>query len=159
MQLGYLERVKNRFAAQPMVYNQFLDIMKDFKTQSSVPVSRSVSVTCFICVDRIDTEGVIRRVKQLFKGNKQLILGFNQVCQAIYQSELIKRRSVECQFLPPGFKIELDPPPEVGCNSLLCGAYWSALCVVANSWRIARTRIQSSCKLCQQNQGTPAVLA
>jgi len=74
--LGYLERVKNRFAQQPIVYNQFLDIMKDFKSQN------------------IDTEGVIKRVKSLFKGNRSLILGFNQ-------------------FLPPGYKIELEPsPPE-----------------------------------------------
>jgi len=70
--LGYLEKVKNRFASQPVVYNQFLDIMKDFKSQN------------------IDTEGVIKRVKSLFKGNRSLILGFNQ-------------------FLPPGYKIELEP--------------------------------------------------
>jgi paired amphipathic helix protein Sin3a len=41
---------------------------------------------------RIDTEGVIKRVKSLFKGNRALILGFNQ-------------------FLPPGYKIEMDPEP------------------------------------------------
>lgn len=34
--LGYLEKVKNRFVLQPIVYNQFLDIMKDFKSQKSV---------------------------------------------------------------------------------------------------------------------------
>lgn len=75
--LGYLEKVKNKFASRPQIYNQFLDIMKEFKSQS------------------IDTEGVIKRVKTLFKGNRSLILGFNQ-------------------FLPPGYKIELPPekPPE-----------------------------------------------
>lgn len=73
--LGYLEKVKNRFAQQPAVYNQFLDIMKEFKSQS------------------IDTEGVIKRVKSLFRGNRGLILGFNQ-------------------FLPPGYKIEMDPEPK-----------------------------------------------
>ncbi len=36
---------------------------------------------------RIDTEGVIKRVKQLFRGNKSLVLGFNQ-------------------FLPPGYRID-----------------------------------------------------
>lgn len=33
--LGYLEKVKNRFVAQPTVYNHFLDIMKDFKVSAS----------------------------------------------------------------------------------------------------------------------------
>jgi len=68
--MGYLEQVKTKFANKPQVYNQFLDIMKDFKSQA------------------INTEGVIDRVKTLFKGNRNLILGFNQ-------------------FLPPGYKIEL----------------------------------------------------
>ena len=71
--MGYLEKVKNKFADKPQVYNQFLDIMKDFKSQA------------------INTEGVIERVKTLFKGNRHLILGFNQ-------------------FLPPGYKIELPLP-------------------------------------------------
>ncbi len=46
---------------------------------------------CLFCCDdrcRIDTEGVIRRVKTLFRGHRELILGFNQ-------------------FLPPGYKIEM----------------------------------------------------
>jgi hypothetical protein len=71
--LGYLKKVQTRFQDEPAVYNQFLEIMKEFKSQS------------------IDTEGVIRRVKTLFKGNRNLILGFNQ-------------------FLPPGYKIELTEP-------------------------------------------------
>ena len=37
--LAYLEKVKAQFANQPVIYNQFLDIMKHFKSQ------------------RIDTEG------------------------------------------------------------------------------------------------------
>jgi paired amphipathic helix protein Sin3a len=37
---------------------------------------------------RIDTAGVIQRVKQLFKGHRELILGFNT-------------------FLPKGYEIEL----------------------------------------------------
>jgi paired amphipathic helix protein Sin3a len=32
--LSYLELVKVKFSDQPDVYNQFLDIMKDFKSQS-----------------------------------------------------------------------------------------------------------------------------
>lgn len=32
--LAYLDQVKGRFSDKPNVYNQFLDIMKDFKSQS-----------------------------------------------------------------------------------------------------------------------------
>lgn len=55
-------------------------------------------LTCSICyVDcRIDTTGVIARVKELFKGHRDLILGFNT-------------------FLPKGFEITLpledEQPP------------------------------------------------
>ena len=31
--LSYLDQVKYEFSAQPEVYNRFLDIMKDFKSQ------------------------------------------------------------------------------------------------------------------------------
>ena len=31
--LSYLDSVKAQFAEQPEVYNKFLDIMKDFKSQ------------------------------------------------------------------------------------------------------------------------------
>ena len=47
--LSYLDNVKNQFADQPRVYNEFLDIMKEFKSQST------------------DTPGVIRRVTTLFQ--------------------------------------------------------------------------------------------
>ena len=57
--LQYLDQVKVRFVDQPDVYNQFLDIMKDFKSQ------------------HIETPGVINRVSMLFAGNPELIEGFN----------------------------------------------------------------------------------
>ena len=57
--LSYLDQVKVRFVDQPDVYTRFLDIMKDFKSQS------------------IDTPGVICRVSQLFNGHPNLIQGFN----------------------------------------------------------------------------------
>ena len=57
--LQYLDKVKTQFGNQPMVYNQFLEIMKNFKAQ------------------HIDTPEVIRRVSELFKGHDNLILGFN----------------------------------------------------------------------------------
>jgi histone deacetylase complex regulatory component SIN3 len=72
--LLYLDQVKVEFGDRPHIYNEFLDIMKTFKTH------------------QIDTPGVIRRVSNLFHGNKKLVLGFNT-------------------FLPEGYKIEL---PEDG---------------------------------------------
>lgn len=68
--LLYLDQVKVEFGDRPHIYNEFLDIMKTFKTQ------------------QIDTPGVIRRVSNLFQGNRRLVLGFNT-------------------FLPEGYKIEL----------------------------------------------------
>eukprot|EP00798_Chlamydomonas_sp_ICE-L_P000490 gene490-1896_t len=57
--LSYLKEVKSRFSANKDVYDNFLEIMKEFKAQ------------------RIDTTGVIQHVKQLFKGHRELVLGFN----------------------------------------------------------------------------------
>ncbi|KAL5552983.1 hypothetical protein UlMin_040384 [Ulmus minor] len=68
--LQYLKAVKDIFQDKREKYEDFLEVMKDFKAQ------------------RIDTTGVIRRVKELFKGHRDLILGFNT-------------------FLPKGFEITL----------------------------------------------------
>lgn len=38
--LTYLDQVKVQFHDQPDVYNRFLDIMKDFKSQAYVSPSR-----------------------------------------------------------------------------------------------------------------------
>lgn len=57
--LLYLDQVKLEFSDKPHIYNEFLEIMKNFKAQS------------------IDTPGVIQRVKKLFRGYNKLILGFN----------------------------------------------------------------------------------
>ncbi|PWA44006.1 SIN3-like 2 [Artemisia annua] len=77
--LTYLKEVKDMFQDQREKYDMFLDVMKDFKAQ------------------RIDTTGVIARVKELFKGHNNLIFGFNT-------------------FLPKGYEItvieEDEPPPK-----------------------------------------------
>ncbi|XP_010692047.2 paired amphipathic helix protein Sin3-like 2 isoform X2 [Beta vulgaris subsp. vulgaris] len=76
--LQYLKEVKEMFQDQREKYDHFLEVMKDFKAQ------------------RIDTEGVIARVKELFKGHNNLIYGFNT-------------------FLPKGYEITMDdvePPPK-----------------------------------------------
>lgn len=73
--LSYLKTVKDIFHNRRDKYDEFLEVMKDFKAQ------------------RIDTSGVIDRVKDLFKGHRDLILGFNT-------------------FLPKGFEITLEPEIE-----------------------------------------------
>ncbi|XP_042497948.1 paired amphipathic helix protein Sin3-like 4 isoform X3 [Macadamia integrifolia] len=77
--LAYLKSVKDIFQDNREKYDEFLEVMKDFKAQ------------------RIDTTGVIARVKELFKGHRDLILGFNT-------------------FLPKGYEITLpledEPQPK-----------------------------------------------
>eukprot|EP01135_Chromosphaera_perkinsii_P004375 Nk52_evm26s279 gene=Nk52_evmTU26s279 len=68
--LSYLDQVKIQFSDHPQVYNQFLDIMKDFKSQS------------------IDTPGVIGRVSTLFDGHPDLIRGFNTFLPPGYKIEV-----------------------------------------------------------------------
>jgi len=67
--LGYLDQVKSKFNDQPFVYNQFLDIMKEFKSQS------------------LDTPGVIAKVSTLFRGHTDLIVGFNTFLPPGYRIE------------------------------------------------------------------------
>uniref|UniRef100_M0ZLV9 Paired amphipathic helix protein Sin3-like 2 n=1 Tax=Solanum tuberosum TaxID=4113 RepID=M0ZLV9_SOLTU len=57
--LSYLKEVKDMFSDQAEKYNMFLDVMTDFKRK------------------RIDTVGVIAKIKELFKGHPRLLLGFN----------------------------------------------------------------------------------
>lgn len=58
--LTYLKELKERLRDKKHTYDEFLEIMKEFKAQ------------------RLDTEGVIKRVKTIFAGHVDLILGFNQ---------------------------------------------------------------------------------
>ena len=91
--LSYLDQVKLQFGNQPQVYNDFLDIMKEFKsqryTEDRVGRDGESHIVCFsLFTCSIDTPVVISRVSNLFKGHPDLIVGFNT-------------------FLPPGFKIEV----------------------------------------------------
>ncbi|KAJ3286991.1 Transcriptional regulatory protein sin3, partial [Borealophlyctis nickersoniae] len=80
--LSYLDQVKSQFRDQPEVYNRFLDIMKDVKSQSIANTPK-----------RMDMRGVIDRVSTLFRGHPDLIMGFGA-------------------FLPPGYKIEPTDDPD-----------------------------------------------
>ena len=77
--LLYLDDVKREFRNQPGVYNEFLTIMKNFKTQA------------------VDTPGVIERVSKLFRGYNKLILGFNTFLPEGYKISAadLKRREAE----------------------------------------------------------------
>ncbi|XP_078148844.1 paired amphipathic helix protein Sin3-like 3 isoform X2 [Carex rostrata] len=75
--LDYLKRVKEIFQDQKGKYDEFLEVMKDFKSQ------------------RIDTNGVIMRVKELFKGNRDLILGFNNFLPKGYEIKFDEKKPVE----------------------------------------------------------------
>ncbi|EDV37338.1 uncharacterized protein Dana_GF11469, isoform A [Drosophila ananassae] len=68
--LSYLDQVKFQYADQPQIYNNFLDIMKEFKSHC------------------IDTPGVIERVSTLFKGHTELIYGFNMFLPPGYKIEI-----------------------------------------------------------------------
>ncbi|CAL9240107.1 unnamed protein product [Arabidopsis halleri] len=69
--LNFLKAVKDKYQDNREIYERFLTVMKDFKAQ------------------RAHTCDVISRVKELFKGQPELLLGFNT-------------------FLPMGFEITLE---------------------------------------------------
>lgn len=85
--LSYLDAVRQQFHDRPDVYNHFLDIMKDFKSQQYVYAFWNVASPNRIFLLSIDTPGVIERVSTLFSGHPILIQGFNT-------------------FLPVGYRIE-----------------------------------------------------
>uniref|UniRef100_A0A669EBC9 Paired amphipathic helix protein Sin3b n=1 Tax=Oreochromis niloticus TaxID=8128 RepID=A0A669EBC9_ORENI len=89
--LSYLDQVKIRFANDPGIYNKFLDIMKEFKSQS------------------IDTPGVINRVSQLFHGHPDLVLGFNAFLPPGYRIEVPKNGMA---FLQSPFSAQVSPSPQ-----------------------------------------------
>jgi paired amphipathic helix protein Sin3a len=83
--LTYLDAVKNQFVEQPDVYNNFLDIMKDFKSQVYVVYDFCLTLAEWRLFPRIDTPGVIERVSTLFRGHNDLIQGFNTFLPAGYR--------------------------------------------------------------------------
>nr|XP_033812218.1 paired amphipathic helix protein Sin3b [Geotrypetes seraphini] len=100
--LSYLDQVKIRFGSDPATYNGFLEIMKEFKSQS------------------IDTPGVIRRVSQLFHEHPDLILGFNAFLPVGYKIELPKNGRVIVQTAVPNqVSSNSSPSATTGSGSTL----------------------------------------
>lgn len=95
--LAYLEQVKNHYGDQPQIYNNFLDIMKEFKAQT------------------IGTTQVIRRVSRLFEDNKHLILGFNTFLPPGYHIEMRNDPATGSNlagYVAPGATFSTLQPPE-----------------------------------------------
>ncbi|XP_048065825.1 paired amphipathic helix protein Sin3b-like isoform X2 [Megalobrama amblycephala] len=88
--LSYLDQVKIRFGNEPGIYNTFLDIMKEFKSQI------------------IDTPGVINRVSQLFHGHPDLVLGFNAFLPPWYRIEIPRNGWA---FIQSPFPSQVSPGP------------------------------------------------
>ncbi|MCO5596002.1 hypothetical protein L7F22_050054 [Adiantum nelumboides] len=80
---SYLQAVKEIFKHEKGRYDEFLEVMKDFKAQ------------------RIDTVGVIEKVKKIFKDHHDLLLGFNTFLPRGYEikphveEEIVKKPPVE----------------------------------------------------------------
>ncbi len=96
--LIYLDDVKREFKQQPAIYNEFLSIMKNFKTQE------------------VDTPGVIERVSKLFRGYNKLILGFNTFLPEGYKISLedLQKKEAEEQALEAASKTTEAPPAVQG---------------------------------------------
>uniref|UniRef100_M4EGB7 Histone deacetylase interacting domain-containing protein n=1 Tax=Brassica campestris TaxID=3711 RepID=M4EGB7_BRACM len=75
--LSYLKAVKDMFQDKKDKYDTFLEVMKDFKAQ------------------RVDTSGVIARVRVLFKGYDDLLLGFNTFLPKGYKITLPEKKAVD----------------------------------------------------------------
>ncbi|KAF3566921.1 hypothetical protein DY000_02012915 [Brassica cretica] len=75
--LSYLKAVKDMFQDKKDKYDTFLEVMKDFKAQ------------------RVDTSGVIARVRVLFKGYDDLLLGFNTFLPKGYKITLPEKKTVD----------------------------------------------------------------
>ena len=69
----------------------------------------------FIFKIRIDTEGVIKRVKTIFKGHRDLILGFNQflpkvvpVYSSFNRRHFLKRSCLTTSWFNQGHEIRVE---------------------------------------------------
>ncbi|ORY94197.1 hypothetical protein BCR43DRAFT_507394 [Syncephalastrum racemosum] len=91
--LTYLDQVKMEFSDLPNIYNRFLDIMKEFKSQT------------------LDTPGVIERVSMLFHGRPELISGFNTFLPPGYYIQCTTDPSVVRVTAPNGVVSTIHTAP------------------------------------------------
>lgn len=88
--LLYLDDVKREFGDRPRVYNAFLAIMKNFKSQE------------------VDTPGVIDRVSNLFRGYNNLILGFNKFLPDGYKIRMEDLERADALYASEQAKLKLE---------------------------------------------------
>mmetsp|Transcript_19817 Transcript_19817/g.57504 ORF Transcript_19817/g.57504 Transcript_19817/m.57504 type:complete len:305 (-) Transcript_19817:65-979(-) len=89
----YLNKIKAVFADRPRVYANFIKVTSDFTSKT------------------IDTAEVIRRVKDLFFGHNDLILGMNIFLPERFKIELIDLKEDECQVDPSQSSFPLSSFP------------------------------------------------
>ncbi|ORX55361.1 hypothetical protein BCR36DRAFT_581393 [Piromyces finnis] len=89
--LVYLDQVKEQFNNSPQVYNQFLDIMKEFKSEN------------------LSTPGVIERVSTLFKDHPNLIIGFNTFLPPGYRIEPPANGQETVKVITPNNQMNMQP--------------------------------------------------
>ncbi|XP_062511637.1 paired amphipathic helix protein Sin3a-like isoform X2 [Corticium candelabrum] len=146
--LSYLDQVKAQFGKQPQVYNDFLDIMKEFKSQS------------------IDTPGVIGRVSSLFKGHPDLIMGFNTFLPPGYKIEVVATDSQhtvtvhgpgvqsatvsQTQVQPPQSSAPVIPPNSFAALSMMVSPPPAAQAVAAVAAAAAAAASQPQSQSVQQ---------
>ncbi|KAI6182361.1 HDAC-interact domain-containing protein [Aphelenchoides bicaudatus] len=90
--LCYLEQVRQQFTDTPEIYSTFLEVMKDFKSQI------------------IDTQGVIRKVGDLFVDHPRLIIGFNTFLPTGYEVQVINGTTLK--IIEPNGIIEFPLNPD-----------------------------------------------
>ena len=124
--LSYLDQVKFQFERQPEVYNQFLDIMKEFKSQT------------------IDTPGVISRVSNLFRGHTDLIEGFNTFLPPGYKIEVQANDSVH--YTAPNSTLSTLVQP-------ICNSNINSVKTLSNSSSISHKISDNPQPICAANLG------
>lgn len=81
--LLYLDRVKLEFSDRPYIYKEFLEVLKNFNAKA------------------VNTVGVISRVRKLFQGYNDLILGFNVLLPKGYK---IQMQGMGAGLVGPGLR-------------------------------------------------------
>ena len=92
--LLYLDQVKKEFVDQSHIYNQFLQVMKDFKSNA------------------LSTEAVIAAVSSLFRGHNKLLLGFNRFLPGRRGIELSNDNEDQAPPLPRAEEAAADQAQE-----------------------------------------------
>ncbi|XP_030632333.1 SIN3 transcription regulator family member Aa [Chanos chanos] len=146
--LSYLDQVKLQFGTQPQVYNDFLDIMKEFKSQS------------------IDTPGVISRVSQLFKGHPDLIMGFNTFLPPGYKIEVQTNDLVNVttpgqihHITPHGISVQNIPPAPLSQHQSQLPTPATTAAPPPSTQSIQRSKPLQSPALTPSSQANPSIPA